>query len=98
MAAVSICSMGVLVHEHGKVAVTTTEPIIQHPLSLAENDAIQFQFTAKSFVENDPSQLATGNRLTVPPMATTAPIELNFSAVVNDTELRPGRGCDGMCM
>jgi hypothetical protein len=86
LATASCCCLGFLIHEHGtansKLTVVATEPILEHPISLAENDTTQFQF---------------GKRITVPPMAkteyATTPIKLTFP-----TEPHPGRGCDGMCL
>jgi hypothetical protein len=87
LATASCCCLGFLIHERGtansKLTVVTTEPILEHPISLAENDITQFEF---------------GKRITVPPMVktefATTPIELTPP----EPELRPGRGCDGMCL
>jgi hypothetical protein len=88
LATVFYCCLGFLIHERGTAnsnfTIITTESILEHPISLAENDTTQFQF---------------GERITVPPMVktvfATTPIELSFPV---EPELRPGRGCDGMCL
>jgi hypothetical protein len=60
LATASCCCLGFLIHERGtansKLTVVTIEPILEHPISLAENDTTQFQF---------------GKRVTVPPMVKT---------------------------
>jgi hypothetical protein len=97
MVAVSICSLGVLIHERGKVTVVTMEPIIEHPISLGEDETNQIQFASHSLTENDATHIQFGNRITPPPMGNASPIQFDFPKVVSDAELRPGRGCDGMC-
>ena len=103
LATASCCCLGFLLHEqataNSSLTVVTTEPILEHPISLAENDTTEFQFPARSLAENDTTQFQLGKRITVPPMVktkfATTPLELSFPA---EPELRPGRGCDGMCL
>ena len=101
LATASCCCLGFLIHERGSansnLTVVTTEPILEHPISLAENDTTEFQFPARSLAENDTTQFQFGTRIAVPPMVktefATTPIKLTFP-----TEPQPGRGCDGMCL
>ncbi len=86
LATASICCLGFLIRNKGaanrNLTVVTTEPILEHPISVAETDSTQLQFP-------------TMERLQVPPMLKTgytAPIELSFP------EYRPGPRCDGMCL
>ena len=100
-ATASCCCLGFLIHEHGadnrNLTVVTTEPILEHPISLAENDTTQIQFPARSLAENDSTQSQFGKRITVPPMTKATPIQFDFSKVVSEPD-RPARGCDGMCL
>jgi hypothetical protein len=103
LATASCCCLGFLIHERGnansKFTVVATEPILEHSISLAENDTIQFQFPTISLAENGATQSQFGNRITVPPMTKAAFIELDFSAVVSEAEYtRRGSRSDGMCL
>lgn len=97
-----------LLHERGTVndrfTVVTTEPILEHPISVTENDPAQIQFPVR-FAENDATSLnitpqPLGIRITVPPMANTppaTPIEPD-PTFPTAAAPRPGRRCDGMCL
>jgi hypothetical protein len=79
--------LGYLIHANGtlssNLAVLAAEPILEHPISLAENDTAEIQFPV---------------RIKVPEMGKTEPaIQLDFDFPVS-SEYRPGRGCDGMCL
>jgi hypothetical protein len=83
----SIGCLGLLLHAHStpnsNLTVVVAEPILEHPISLAENDTVQMQ-------------LPTIGRLEIPPMP-SAQVALDFSFPVAAGP-RPGRGCDGMCL
>lgn len=99
---VTVCCVGSLIQErgiaNGKITVVTTEPILEHPISLAESDTAPEASTEKLPIENETIQFQFGKRITVPPMSAPAPIQLDFSFVIAEAAGdRPRRGCDGMC-
>lgn len=87
LATAAIGCLGFLIHAHGtlssNLAVLAAEPILEHPISLAETDTTQLQFTA---------------RVEVPEMAQikyVAPLDFVFPVASPD---EPPRGFHGMCL
>lgn len=96
-ATASVCCLSMLIRERsvaaGKVTVVTTEPILEHPMSLAENESNDVQFPVRTPTEHGGTLLQIINRLTVPPMEKATPIEFSFPKA----SIPERRGCDGMC-
>ena len=98
---VMTCCLASLVHERGiansKITVVTTEQILEHPISLAENDTSQTRFPEELLAENDAAQFQFGKRITVPPMAKPSSIDFDFPTAVAVPAFGTGRGSHGMC-
>lgn len=88
LATAAIGCLGYLIHEHGtlssNLAVLTAEPILEHPVSLAENDAAEIQFPV---------------RIKVPEMVQTEYVapSIDFNFPVSSAN-EPRRGFGGMCL